>query len=49
LFSFGNLAFSPHRGTASMGILLTIGVVFILVATLLILPAFLNQGESIKD
>jgi predicted RND superfamily exporter protein len=43
LFSFGNLAFSPHRGTASMGLLLTFGVVFVLLATLVILPAFLPK------
>ncbi|MEO1052010.1 MAG: MMPL family transporter [Bacteroidota bacterium] len=41
LFSFGNLAFSPHKGTASMGLLLTIGVLFVLMTTLLILPAFI--------
>ncbi|GJM28502.1 MAG: RND transporter [Cyclobacteriaceae bacterium] len=44
LFSFGNLAFSPHRGTASMGLLLTIGVVFVLITTLLVLPAFLDKS-----
>lgn len=44
LFSFGNLAFSPHPGTASMGLLLTFGVIFVLLATLVILPAFLPKG-----
>ena len=39
LCSFGNLALSPHRGTASMGQLLTLGLVWILVATLVLLPA----------
>ncbi len=45
LFSFGNLAFSPHPGTASMGLLLTFGVIFVLLATLVVLPAFLLKGE----
>ena len=43
LLSFGNLAFSPHRGTASMGWLLTIGVFFVVVSTLVVLPAFLSE------
>ena len=46
LLSFGNLAFSPHRGTASMGWILTLGVTFIIVTTLLILPAFLPDDEK---
>ena len=37
--SFGNLAFSAHPGTASMGLLLTVGMVATLVCTLLVLPA----------
>jgi predicted RND superfamily exporter protein len=40
--SFGNLAFSPHPGTASMGLLLTIGMVAIVAATLLLLPAMVH-------
>jgi len=43
LFSFGNLAFSPHRGTSSMGIILTIGLLFMIFTTLIILPAFLTR------
>ncbi|MCG6868515.1 MAG: MMPL family transporter [Gammaproteobacteria bacterium] len=39
IVSFGNLAFSSHPGTASMGVTLTLGVVFTLFATLIILPA----------
>jgi hypothetical protein len=39
--SFGNLAFSPHVGMASMGMLLTLGMVVTMVATLLLLPALL--------
>lgn len=39
--SVGNLAFSSHTGTASMGLLLTIGLVSMLISTMIILPAFL--------
>jgi predicted RND superfamily exporter protein len=44
--SFGNLASSSHAGTASMGIMLTIGIVSTLICTLLILPAMLQQYLS---
>jgi len=40
--SFGSLALSSHRGTASMGILLTIAIVLSLLATLVVLPALLQ-------
>ena len=40
--SFGNLASSTHAGTASMGVMLTIGVVSTLTCTLLVLPALLK-------
>ncbi len=40
--SFGNLAASPHAGTASMGIVLSIGIVSTLACTLLVLPAMLK-------
>jgi len=43
VFSFGNLALSPHPGTASMGLVLTIGVLMTLLATLVALPAFLAR------
>jgi hopanoid biosynthesis associated RND transporter like protein HpnN len=46
LCSFGNLAFSPHPGTASMGQLLALGVVFTLVCTLIVLPALLARAGS---
>ncbi len=42
LVSFGTLATSAHPGTASMGLLLSIGLGMILVTTLLILPALLR-------
>lgn len=40
--SFGNLAFSAHVGMASMGKLLTLGMVVTLLSTLLLLPAMLK-------
>ena len=43
MVSFGNLATSTHAGTASMGVMLTIGVVSTLTCTLLVLPALLKQ------
>jgi len=41
---FGTLSLSPHPGTASLGILLTTGVLLTLVTTLLVLPALLHTG-----
>jgi len=43
LASFGSLAFSPHPGTASMGQVLSVGLILILIATLVLLPALLGQ------
>ncbi len=40
--SFGALALSSHRGTASMGLLLTIAIALTLVCTLVVLPALLS-------
>ena len=40
--SFGNLAFSSHVGTASMGILLALGLATSMSATLVVLPAWLK-------
>ncbi len=37
--SFGNLIFSSHPGTASMGVILTLGILFTLFSTLIVLPA----------
>lgn len=39
--AFGALGVSTHAGTASMGILLTIAMAYLLVATVLILPALI--------
>ncbi|MEM7281356.1 MAG: efflux RND transporter permease subunit [Pseudomonadota bacterium] len=44
--SFGNLAFSPHLGTASMGMLLTLGMLFILYMTLIFMPTLLPRRHT---
>ncbi len=41
--SFTSLAFTPHLGTASMGLLLAIGITFTLLCTLFALPAFYGK------
>ena len=43
--SFSSLAFTSHVGTASMGLLLAIGIFFTLICTLIVLPAF--SGKSV--
>jgi hopanoid biosynthesis associated RND transporter like protein HpnN len=47
--SIGNLAFSSHTGTASMGLLLTLGLASMMISTMIILPAFLIWQDSIKN
>ena len=42
--SFGALALSTHRGTASMGLLLTIAIGLTLACTLVVLPALLHEA-----
>lgn len=42
LAGFGSLVFSSHQGTASMGVLLTVGLTFTLISTLVILPALMG-------
>ena len=44
--SFGALMLSPHRGTASMGQLLSIAIAFTLICTLIVLPAAFRYGEK---
>ena len=46
--SIGNLAFSSHVGTASMGLLLTIGLASMMVSTMIVLPAFLVWQSILK-
>jgi predicted RND superfamily exporter protein len=48
--SFGNLAFSSHVGTASMGVLLALGLAASMGATLIALPAALKLfGNRFKN
>jgi predicted RND superfamily exporter protein len=42
ILSFSTLSFSPHRGMASMGKLLTICIGSLMVTTLFLLPALLS-------
>jgi len=46
---FGNLSFSAHQGTASMGQLLTLGIFFTLICTLFVLPVFLNHFAAMAQ
>lgn len=43
--SFGSLMISAHRGTASMGQLLSIAIAFTLLCTLIVLPALLRWRD----
>jgi len=43
--SFGNLGFSSHVGTASMGILLALGLGVSMMSTLVVLPAWLKRTD----
>ena len=49
VFSFGNLAFSPHPGTASMGLVLCIGLSIMLLASLLVLPALIAGSAEARS
>jgi predicted RND superfamily exporter protein len=42
IMSFSSLSLSPHRGTATMGMLLTICMGFLIFNTLIFLPALLH-------
>lgn len=46
--SIGNLAFSAHQGTASMGLLLSLGLASMMISTMLVLPAFLIWQDSLR-
>jgi len=48
VFSIGNLAFSSHQGTASMGLLLSLGLISMMIATMVILPSFLIWRNSLN-
>ena len=47
--SIGNLAFSSHVGTASMGLLLTAGLASMMISTMIVLPAFLVWQSTLKQ
>ena len=47
--SFGALAFSSHRGIASLGVTLVIGMLFILLSTLVVLPALIASGRAAES
>ena len=44
--SFGSLAFSSHRGMASLGVVLSIGMVLTVVSNLVVLPALLARSRE---
>jgi uncharacterized protein len=46
--SIGSLAFSSHTGTASMGLLLSLGLASMMISTMIILPAFLVWQSTLK-
>jgi hypothetical protein len=46
--SFGSLMLSPHRGTASMGELLSIAILFSLLCALIVLPAAFRLGQRMN-
>jgi len=46
LVAFASLMFSSHQGTASMGILLAVGLTFTLICTLVILPVLLQTSTQ---
>jgi len=43
--SFGSLALSSHRGMQSLGVLLVYGMVLVVAANLVVLPALLRRGR----
>ena len=49
IVSFGTLAFSSHRGVATLGVMLTIGMFFTMACNLIVLPALLELTGSAKS
>ena len=47
--SFGALAFSAHRGISSLGILLVLGLLFMLTSTLVVLPALIAARRTTPE
>lgn len=46
IITTSSLSFSPHRGISSMGMLLTICLSFLIICTLVLLPALLNLFKN---
>jgi hopanoid biosynthesis associated RND transporter like protein HpnN len=46
--SFGSLAFASHRGLASLGQLLTLGIALVLIVNLMVLPALIALAHRSK-
>ena len=49
LVAFGTLSLSSHPGTAGMGELLTIALLYSLICTFFILPALLGRPKEVKE
>jgi len=47
--SFAGLAFSPHQGIASMGLIITIGIFWIMTCTFVVLPALSKLVLRVQD
>ena len=47
--AFAALSFSPHAGTASIGMLLTISVGFLLIFTIFLLPVLLSSTDESEE
>lgn len=47
--SFGSLSLSPHYGTASMGILLTLSMLYTVACAVIVLPAVIDWRDSRKS
>ncbi|MDO9268715.1 MAG: MMPL family transporter [Methylobacter sp.] len=47
--SFAGLAFSTHQGIASMGLIITIGIFWIMVCTFIILPALSKLALKVQN
>jgi hopanoid biosynthesis associated RND transporter like protein HpnN len=47
--SFAGLAFSPHQGIASMGLIITIGIFWIMVCTFVVLPALSKLVLNVQN
>jgi predicted RND superfamily exporter protein len=49
LGAFASLSLSPHRGTASVGILLTIAICLLLLFTVVLLPVLLARKTATRS